>query len=66
MKIGLELNIAVLDYFIRRVDGSNFKINFYFRLPENEGMSVIKISLNIYTVCPLHGSAFQINPSDLV
>lgn len=42
MKIGLELNIAVLDYFIPRVDGSNFKINFYFRLLENEGMSESK------------------------
>lgn len=65
-KIGLELNTAALDYYIPLVDGCNLKINFYFRLAENEGMSVIKISLNIYTVCPLHGSVFQTKPWDLV
>lgn len=66
MKIGLELNTAVLDYYIPLVDGCNLKINFYFRLAENEGMSVIKISVNIYTVCPLRGSVFQTKPWDLV
>lgn len=66
LKIGLELKTAVLDFYILLVDGCNLKISFYFRLAETEGVSVIKIPLNICTAFPFLGSAFQTSPSDLI